>query len=725
MSREKKETSADSIKTYKSIPGVTAEEITVIEALKADRKKFSLGVLIGEEMLPLPDGSYDGFLVRLSRFLTDFLEIPVVAEIYEWDALVERLEARSVDFTEELTATEERMKKYSMSLPIAERMLRIFTLKDSNDIQTEEDVVGRTIGFLEGTITADDVERVYHIPFKKVEVANYPMAAQMLQRGEIDGFIEEAVALPAFEQYDFIRSRIIFPLIHSPVSIMTANPELTPVISIIDKYIATEEGSRKLVELYEEGERIYARNELSKLLTEEEKAYIEDLVQRKATVPIAFEFDDYPVNFYNKNEKEFQGIAIDVLAEISKLLDIKFEVVNVRTVWAEIYEKTKTGEIPMTTRLLRTKPREEHFIWSETPYSHSYYAVMSKSNFPNLLSHQVARYSVGVMKQSGYEDVYNELFPYNRNLKRYDTLSACLSALEKGEVDLLMASEHVLLTQLHYLEKPQFKINLRLSKPMSSCFGFNKNEKVLCSVISKAQQFVQTDVIENHWMNRTYDYSKKLAENQRFFISIFACVVSLMLVAAVSLLLRNIKLSRKLKVLASNDALTDVYNRRYFLELGNLQMKKSLRTGQQCFVVIYDLDHFKAINDKYGHLAGDTVLKEVTRRVKVAIRPYDLYGRYGGEEFILLMTDVDKTDLLNFIERLRQNICREPVLFGDVLIPVSASFGIYSTSPSTNMDTAIKLADEALYQAKARGRNRIVFYNENNGEDIRCNLPWT
>ena len=128
--------------------------------------------------------------------------------------------------------------------------------------------------------------------------------------------------------------------------------------------------------------------------------------------------------------------------------------------------------------------------------------------------------------------------------------------------------------------------------------------------------------------------------------------------------------------------------------------------------MIYDLDHFKAVNDTYGHLAGDRVLKETAQRVKKAIRPYDLLGRYGGEEFVILMTEIDKANVAAATERIRLDVCKAPVVFEGKEIPITASFGIAYAAPVNDMTTAIKCADEALYQAKDGGRNRVVFHED-------------
>jgi diguanylate cyclase (GGDEF)-like protein len=368
----------------------------------------------------------------------------------------------------------------------------------------------------------------------------------------------------------------------------------------------------------------------------------------------------------------------------------------------------------MMALFLKSEQRREFFIAAETPYDRSYYGFMSKSDYPNQASFQIARHHVGALKKSAYTDVYHDLFPGSKNLTEYDSIDDCLDALERDEVDLLMASEYMLITQSHYREKAGFKINLRLSTPLETYFGFNKDEEVLCSIVSKAQQFVQTDVIAHRWKNRSFDYSKKFAEEQVFYARIFGAVVSLLFAASVFLLVRTLRLEKKLEELASKDALTGIFNRRYFMELSLGHIERSLRMGSPCFISIYDLDHFKAVNDKFGHLAGDMVLKETAARVKKAIRPYDVCGRYGGEEFILLMSDVSEENVFNAVDRLRQTICKSPIEFEGRQIPVSASFGIASITlqAPSDIQSATKRADEALYQAKEGGRNRVVVYRE-------------
>lgn len=183
---------------------------------------------------------------------------------------------------------------------------------------------------------------------------------------------------------------------------------------------------------------------------------------------------------------------------------------------------------------------------------------------------------------------------------------------------------------------------------------------------------------------------------------------------------KNVELKRmrtELENMARMDALTQVYNRGYFMDLASAQAQRSMRQNSNCFVVMMDIDYFKKINDTYGHTTGDKVLENVVKRMRNLVRPYDLIGRYGGEEFIMLVSDLEKAALLNVVKRIRLSICENPIEIEDKHIHVSASFGVAGISAQDDFETGIKHADSALYTAKESGRNQVVFFNDEGGND--------
>ena len=162
---------------------------------------------------------------------------------------------------------------------------------------------------------------------------------------------------------------------------------------------------------------------------------------------------------------------------------------------------------------------------------------------------------------------------------------------------------------------------------------------------------------------------------------------------------------------ATKDALTHLWNRRSIFDILCRELARGQREGRPIGVVMVDLDHFKSINDNYGHFAGDAVLCEAARRMQSGIRQYDAIGRYGGEEFLILLNGCDEEQSVTQAERLRKQLAGVQIELQDTPLTISASFGVASAIPGQKWtpEELINRADEALYIAKRRGRNRVEF----------------
>jgi two-component system, cell cycle response regulator len=161
---------------------------------------------------------------------------------------------------------------------------------------------------------------------------------------------------------------------------------------------------------------------------------------------------------------------------------------------------------------------------------------------------------------------------------------------------------------------------------------------------------------------------------------------------------------------ATHDTLTGVWNRGAILETLEREVWRSRREGTSLGVLIADLDHFKSVNDTYGHQAGDAVLREVTKRMQSDVRPYDAVGRYGGEEFLVLLPGCNALVTREKAERLRETIFRTPVATTAGILNVTMSIGGAATTdwPQDTPNQILQMADLALYRAKEEGRNRTV-----------------
>jgi diguanylate cyclase (GGDEF)-like protein len=169
---------------------------------------------------------------------------------------------------------------------------------------------------------------------------------------------------------------------------------------------------------------------------------------------------------------------------------------------------------------------------------------------------------------------------------------------------------------------------------------------------------------------------------------------------------------------ATHDGLTGLLNRKAVFEMLQHEAALAMRYRTTTGIIMLDLDHFKKINDTHGHAAGDDVIREAVRRILPAVRTTDWVGRYGGEEFLLILPKIGRADLIVCAERIRASICCEPVIADGKKLLVSASVGAtVATFPVHNAKDAVIAADLALYDAKHEGRNRVAF------RDIEANNP--
>ena len=166
-----------------------------------------------------------------------------------------------------------------------------------------------------------------------------------------------------------------------------------------------------------------------------------------------------------------------------------------------------------------------------------------------------------------------------------------------------------------------------------------------------------------------------------------------------------------LEELNRTDALTNVYNRRYFMEVLETEYSRTRRANHTMAFVMLDLDHFKRVNDDYGHLAGDKALIEVAGILKRVIRKHDICCRYGGEEFALILPETDLSGAAVVTERCREEVSNAVIEFDGKRIPVTISVGVavLEIESTWSQSDLVAAADEALYKSKEQGRNKVSF----------------
>jgi signal transduction histidine kinase/ActR/RegA family two-component response regulator len=521
--------------SFRDVSGITKDEIRAIEAFSEEGHTFVFAMLKGADAFYGEDGRFHGFAALFTEWLTGFFGLPFELRQYEWHDILAGLESGEIDFTAELTLTEERRKVYCMTDPILQRTVRTCRLRESLPFGEIAEARPVRLGFMEGTTNITYVTSTFKYPFEIIEIGSQSQAYDVLKNGTADAYFDESGIEYFFEGKTDMVFNDYFPLIYVPISMTTQKQENEPVIAIMQKMMQNG-GTRQIVQIFTRGWEDFRKHSLFQRLTVEEKAYIAN----HPVVPFGADYNYYPIEFYDVNKHQLEGIALDVLHEISNLTGLRFDAVNdSNTSWSELLHMLETDRVSLITNLLYSEDRVGRFQWPETPYLEEIPALISTIDFPDITANELLFLRVGLQRYSAHESLFRKWFPNHQNIVEIDHLEDAIRALEKGEIDLVMTSLQQLQYLTNYREMPGFKANYVFDSSIKSTFGVNIDETILCSILDKSLQMVDTQWISDRWTRKTYDYRTKLVEAQRPWFFGVATLAAGILVLICLLFLRN------------------------------------------------------------------------------------------------------------------------------------------------------------------------------------------
>ncbi|MFO7913744.1 MAG: GGDEF domain-containing protein [Desulfotignum sp.] len=307
---------------------------------------------------------------------------------------------------------------------------------------------------------------------------------------------------------------------------------------------------------------------------------------------------------------------------------------------------------------------------------------------------RLSRHIVALNKKTSSADIINELSVCLKNILNY-RLFAFVVRKEAG-VDVWLdpdmyktALEHIILKDFH-LEN-------------SADLTYLNNNGGLNSL----QKNVDLDNLVFYELREENCYARLYMLPEKPSYAFHDEVVSLILQGCATALSKQLKMEN-LRNAAVIDPLTGCYNRREFETQLSRHMASATRHRNNLSLFMFDLDHFKQINDTHGHQAGDLVLKKTAFLVKDNMRQGDILARYGGEEFIAILPETGRHKAMELADRLRTKIAAAEILYNDTTMRVTASFGVSELTPGMDMARLIEDADTMLYKAKRNGRNTVM-----------------
>ena len=533
--------------TYRDIPGVTQEEIEQIEQIKGMRDSLTLSSSYSTELYESENGIAAGYLAMLCEHLSQLFGIPFSPNILPAMADAENTET---DFTYSHSSSE--MFSLNMAAENSAYPIYTFRLEHSTSIEIISRERLPRYGFVVDSGIFDVISPVASIPFEPVFAASYVDLIAMLRRGEVDAFLADKTSDILFDKSFDLISAPFLPLVYRPMFLSTDSRDFNAFLTVLQKYIHNG-GDTVLSAIYASGQDAYNRYKFFSQLTSDEIEYIEQHLQAGRAIQFSASFDNYPLCFYNPEDRNYQGVAIDVLSEISKLTGLDFHVQNeLGTPWIDLMHDLEDGKVSFTSELLYSETRVGRFVWADEPYAFDNYALISTVRSDEVDINRIEEYRVGLISGTAYGEAFLRWFPNHGDVVYYTSYDAAFSSLESGDVDFVMGTKNLLLNISNFLERVGFKANYIFDYVSQSTFGFHKSELTLRSIMSKAQNLVALDDISTRWTLKTYDYRYKMSEARLPFIIGAASLAVLVIVLLVILFLRNrsskIKLERTVEL---------------------------------------------------------------------------------------------------------------------------------------------------------------------------------
>ncbi|MGB0466900.1 MAG: diguanylate cyclase [Pontibacterium sp.] len=399
---------------------------------------------------------------------------------------------------------------------------------------------------------------------------------------------------------------------------------------------------------------------------------------------------------------QHQGLVKDYMSLIAQRLNLNIEVISTES-WPQALSLMRSGLCDLIPGTMAT-PYRGHYLKFSTPYL-SMPAVMAVHNSrdEDTSPSDLNSARVGLVSDSAFYEIIKNRYP-NAEVIPVNSIIDGLRQVEKGDLYGFIdapASISRVLQRHHMLD---ISIQDSINDQWDIGVAVRQDNERLLAVFNQAIKSLSPEdhqAIANRWLNVRYNHEFDYS----LLWQILAGLALLLLLFAYRYKVIS-DYNRKLRVIAQYDQLTGIYNRHKLYESLEYALNVSRRYKRSSALVFFDVDDFKKVNDTFGHSEGDRVLVGITEIVAGIIRKSDRFGRWGGEEFLLILPESKLNNALQLAEKLRNNIYGHDFCLNQHRL--SCSFGVTVINPEDSVESLIIRVDEALYKAKHTGKNCVV-----------------
>lgn len=661
------------------------------------------------------DGRPAGFGIDLMDLLARKSGLSITyVNGYTWDELLDMFFQGRLDVIHSLSLTPERQEKALFSPPYYHSKNILIYRSDTLDIHTLEDLEGKIIALPKGWSSIEFFKT--HFPkVHIIEVESSRQALEYVDQGKVAATVEqEGIARYFIKKFGFTSLELSSWLENEELqktssmhfAVLKTNPL---VFSILEKALATV----TLAEMEQLTEKWFSRSsqQIGKEdvgLTPEERRWLAGKKQ------ITFSIDPLRMPFSAVQGTQATGMISDLLDLFSERLDIQF-LLKPALSFEDALNQVEAGQCDILPLASKTPGRSTTLEFTSAFMDHNV-VIISRNKFPFIADlPELMGKKIGMVATGNLFEKVVRLHP-ELNYIPVETIEDCLVDVSTGQLDVAILSLPVASHYIHKTGLTNLKVAGHTTIKEDLRIGIRKEDKHLHSIMSKVVRSLtlqDLDMIYKRWVGS--ELEPRTDYSLLWKVLLVAGIILVVVVAwnrNLTRLNRQIALAheklsektRELEHISITDSLTGIFNRRHIEAAFDLEMKRTLRHHRDLSIILVDIDFFKAVNDTFGHPAGDAVLARFTGLIKENIRATDILGRWGGEEFLIVCPETHLTHAAHLAQTLCQRI--ETTQFERVG-PLTGSFGATSFKPGDDSQAMISRVDKALYLAKSNGRNRV------------------
>ncbi len=645
-----------------------------------------------------------------------------------WAQMLEDIKGKHCDIIADIYFTKERTEHINFTAPYLYQKEYFFTRIDAPTIYEISQLKGKKVALVKGYSIVAWIQENY----PEITIIGKDTIAECLHSvvsKESDAFIGDNPSTQYTLEKNFITDIKI-----DTVSGGRSTRKLLLGTRKDYAILATILTKAMLQMSEEEDQRIKLKwfnvsNKNKVILSAKERKWLES----NPTVTYVYDADWKPFEW--KNDFNLHtGIVSDILKLIERRSGIKF-IADTSDLWSESMQKVKSKKVAMFSAVGITEDNSHYLHFTTKPLFSTPYVFVSRKdeNYPNGFN-DLEDKKITTIKNYAIHAYLTETKPHLKPILT-NTITEGLTLVKDGKADVMILNVTTAKYYINFLNYDTLKVAYKMEHSLEPRIAFHKQEATeALSIINKTMQTINAKDI-NDIFHKWTEIKVEKALNWEKLLWILAIAGFIILI----FLLFNNKLrslvkektkelyalnknlehqvlartkdltdtNEQLQIAVNTDSMTGAYNRRYFFNIAEELIALAKKNGSFLFIAILDIDHFKNVNDKYGHDIGDKVIKDLVKEIHASIKDEDILVRFGGEEFLLVFPNNSQKKVLSTLEILRESI-QSSVLIDSH--PITVSIGVSVLLEEDNsIDTTVKRADVALYKAKVLGRNRVKY----------------